>query len=70
MLTVLRKHRLDAKKTIREVSQETGIHETRLSRMEGRTERIWKGDIERLKTAIPSLPEEVADNDRLALPEE
>jgi transcriptional regulator with XRE-family HTH domain len=67
MLTVIRKHRLAAKKTIREVSRETGIHESRLSRIEGRTERIWRGDIERLRMAIPSLPEEVADTDRLAL---
>jgi len=68
METVLREHRKAARITLRALEAETGIALSRLSRMENRKEELWRGDISRLRKALPTL-EGVAfvGDDRLAL---
>lgn len=66
--TVLRRARKSAGLTINAVSRLTGLDDSRLSRLECRQERIWKGDIRRLSEVIRDLPpaDELLDSDRLA----
>ena len=68
MRTILREHRDKAGMTLRALARATGIDNGRLSRLERRQERIWGGDISRLRKALPSLENvEIAGVDRLAL---
>lgn len=70
---VEREHRDKAGLTLRALARTTGIDNGRLSRLENRQEKIWRGDISRLRKALPSLEGvEIAGADRMALlaPEE
>jgi transcriptional regulator with XRE-family HTH domain len=68
METVLRKHRGMARLTLRALAAETGIAFSRLSRMENRKEELWRGDISRLRKALPTLENvEFVGADRLAM---
>ena len=68
MQTILREHRDMARITLRALAAETRIAVSRLSRMENRQEKIWRGDISRLRKALPTLEGvEFVGDDRLAM---
>ena len=70
-VTLIKRHREEAGLSFRALEEKTGIAGSRLHRMENRRERIWKRDIERLRSAIPTLEgETIVDEEGLALPEE
>lgn len=66
--TILRSARKSAGLTVSCAARLTGIHRTRLHRMECRQEKIWPGDVQRLSKVIQDLPpaDELLDSDRLA----
>ena len=70
-VSIIKRHREKAGLSFRALEEKTGIAGSRLHRMENRRERVWRGDFERLRSAIPTLAKEkIVDDEGLALPEE
>lgn len=56
METVLKNARRESGHSLRELEAKTGIKYSRISRLENRQERIWKGDVMCLEKVL-SFPE-------------
>lgn len=66
-VTIIKRHREGAGLSFRALEAKTGIATSRLHRLEHRRERIWKRDVERLQSAMPSLAnEKIVDDEGLA----
>ena len=61
METILKKARKESGHTLRSLEAVTGIKYSRMSRLENRQERVWKGDIKRLGKVLVFPEEGVVD---------
>lgn len=66
METILKKARKESGHTLRSLEVVTGIKYSRISRLENRQERVWKGDIERLGKVLVFPENGVVDESGMA----
>ncbi|MFA5674360.1 MAG: helix-turn-helix transcriptional regulator [Thermovirgaceae bacterium] len=66
METILKKARKGSGHTLRSLEAVTGIKYSRMSRLENRQERVWRGDIERLGKVLDFPEDGVVDENGMA----
>jgi transcriptional regulator with XRE-family HTH domain len=66
MQSILERSRGEKRITLREMSEKTGIHFTKISRQERRREPLYPRDIQRYANFFGIEPREIADKDGFA----